>query len=98
MRKRNFNLSIRLTEEELKKVKRMQQKTNLNMRDFILKYMSDKPIYVKPYGEEIVIQLKAIGNNLNQIAHRVNCLQIRDCSAELDRIYKQIERLMTEWL
>lgn len=97
MRKRNFCLSIRLTEEELKSVKRMQKKTNLNMRDFILKCISDKPIYIKPYGSEIVIQLKAIGNNLNQIAYKVNSFQIRDCSKELDNIYKQIERLIELW-
>lgn len=97
MRKRNFCLCIRLTENERERVKLMQKRTNLNMRDFVLKCMSEKPIYVKPYGAEIVTQLKAIGNNLNQLTRKVNSGEIFDCRCQLTGIRNDIEELMKRW-
>ena len=97
MRKRNKILNIRLTEDELRSVKAMQAATNLNMRDFIWECLKKKPMVIKPNGDKIVIQLKYIGNNLNQLTRKVNSGQIRDCSTELEKIYKKIEEMEEEW-
>ena len=97
MRKRNKNLNIRLTEEEWRYVKLKQEESKMNMRDFFLTCVYCQPMIIKKGADKIVSQLKYMGNNLNQIAHKVNSGQIRDCSSELEKIYKQIEEMEEEW-
>lgn len=97
MRKRNKNLNIRLTESEWRSVKNMQEQSEMNMRDFFLTCVYCQPIIVKKGADKIVAQLKYLGNNLNQIAHKVNSGQIKDCSFELEKIYMALEAVRKEW-
>ena len=62
-----------------------------------MKCFSEKEIIVKENGIEIVKELKAIGNNLNQITRKVNSYEIQNCSPYLNLIYKQISELMKNW-
>ena len=52
---------------------------------------------IKKGADKIVSQLKYMGNNLNQIAHKVNSGQIKDCSFELEKIYMALEAVRKEW-
>lgn len=97
MRKRNKNLNIRLTEEEWHYVKLKQAESEMNMRDFFLTCVYCQPIIVKKGGDKIVAQLKYMGNNLNQLTRKVNSGQIRNCTAELEKMYRYLEELREEW-
>ena len=96
-RKRDKIISIRLTEQELNFVKNKIKKSRLKQREFLMKCVSDKEIIIKENGLEIVKELKAIGNNLNQITKKVNSYEIQDCSSYLNLIYIQISELMKNW-
>ena len=97
MRKRNKNLNIRLTEEEWHYVKLKQAESEMNMRDFFLTCVYCQPIIVKKGGDKIVAQLKYMGNNLNQLTRKVNSGKIRNCTAELEKMYRYLEELREEW-
>ena len=97
MRKRNKNLNIRLTEEEWRYVKLKQTESEMNMRDFILTCVYCQPMIIKKGADKIVAQLKYMGNNLNQLTRKVNSGQIKDCSAELEKMYNYLEALSKEW-
>ena len=97
MRKRNKNLSIRLTESEWRIIKNMQEESEMNMRDFILTCVYCQPMIIKKGGDKIVAQLKYMGNNLNQLTRKVNSGQIKDCSFELEKIYMALEAMREEW-
>ena len=97
MRKRNKNLSIRLTESEYRSVKIMQEESEMNMRDFILTCVYCQPMIIKKGSDKIVAQLKYMGNNLNQLTRKVNSGQIKDCSFELEKIYMALEAMREEW-
>ena len=97
MRKRNKNLSIRLTESEWRIVKNMQEESEMNMRDFILTCVYCQPMIIKKGADKIVTQLKYIGNNLNQLTRKVNSGQIKDCSFELEKMYMALEAMREEW-
>jgi len=56
-----------------------------------------KEIHVKEGGLEIVKELKMIGNNVNQIARKVNSGEIKDCSLQLETVYLGLRELMNVW-
>ena len=87
MRTRYKKLELRLTVEELAAVKKQVEKSGLTQTDFALAAMLNKPINVIPDMPELIRQLKAIGNNLNQIARTANSGQVAapPVVAELDK-------------
>ena len=71
-RKRNISLGIWLTQEELENLKTKISNTNLNQSAYIRKSILDKNITVIPGIRDFMIELKRIGNNLNQITRLAN--------------------------
>jgi translation initiation factor 1 (eIF-1/SUI1) len=71
-RKRNISLGIWLTQEELEGLKMRISNTNLNQSAYIRKSILDKNITVIPGIRDFTIELKRIGNNLNQITRLAN--------------------------
>ena len=71
-RKRNNSLGLWLTKEELAVLKNNISKTSLNQSTYIRKCILNKEIKVIPGIKELIIELKRIGNNLNQLTHAVN--------------------------
>lgn len=96
-RKRNKNISVRVTERELMLIKRKIEYSNLTQQEYFLRCLFKKEIYVKEGGLEVVKSLKAIGNNLNQIAHKVNAGQIMDCSEVLKSVYEELRGIRITW-
>ena len=71
-RTRPHILSIRMSDEELKKVKKRIKESGRTQRDFVLHALLAIPIR-NDYGlNSLLPELRQIGNNLNQIAHRCN--------------------------
>jgi len=71
-RKRNSSIGLWLTKEELAVLKNNISKTNFNQSTYIRKRILNKEIKVIPGIKELIIELKRIGNNLNQITRAVN--------------------------
>ena len=74
-----------------------KDESEMNMRDFILTCVYCQPMIIKKGADKIVAQLKYMGNNLNQLTRKVNSGQIKDCSAELEKMYNYLEVLRKEW-
>lgn len=72
-RKRDKVIKIRMTEAEKKKFDAEYEKTRFSSRaDFILAMINDKPVVVVENLTPVLAELRRHGNNLNQIAHRLN--------------------------
>lgn len=71
-RKRDKTLTIRLTENEKKKILVKARKAKMNATDFIIASTNTAVIKTPEDLRPIVSQLKRIGNNINQIAVKVN--------------------------
>ena len=71
-RKRKYSIGIWLDKKELIQLKDRISKTNLNQSSFIRKSILNKNITVIPGIRDLVIEIKRIGNNLNQITRSVN--------------------------
>lgn len=65
------------------------------MTAFVIRAITEKPITVIENSGEILAELKRQGNNLNQAVRNNHSglnaeREIRDCTAELKRLYRKI--------
>ena len=70
-RKRNKTLTIRLTDSEKSAIYKKSKKAKLTLTDYILKTSLQTEIKVIDL-QPLLIELKRIGNNLNQITRKIN--------------------------
>lgn len=71
-RKRNETLTVRLTKTERDRIAEKAARAGLSLTEYILALSRDTPILVPPDMTPVLRELKRIGNNLNQIAAKVN--------------------------
>ncbi|MCL5772335.1 MAG: MobC family plasmid mobilization relaxosome protein [Actinobacteria bacterium] len=96
-RKRNNSLGIWLTQQELESLKTRISKTNINQSAYIRKCILEKDMTVIPGIRDLIIEIKRIGNNLNQITRSVNegSLTIirddlKDIKEDLKKVWEQL--------
>ncbi|MCH5194584.1 MAG: hypothetical protein J1F11_11520 [Oscillospiraceae bacterium] len=72
-RKRNKQMIVRLTQQELTEFSEKMNKAKAKRRsDFIMALVRKKPIIVPDGLPEITAELKRQGNNLNQAVKKIN--------------------------
>ena len=71
-RKRSETLTIRLTKAEKASLLAKAKRAKTNLTEYLLAVSRDTKILLPPDTGPIVLELKRIGNNLNQIAAKVN--------------------------
>ena len=71
-RKRKKPVTFWLSDKELSSLKNKISKTRLTRSDYLRKCSLNKNITVIPGIRDLVIEIKRIGNNLNQITRSVN--------------------------
>lgn len=71
-RKRAETLTIRLTKKEKEIIQKKAKKAQLSITDFIVATSLRTEIHVAEDIKPVLIELKRIGNNINQIATKIN--------------------------
>lgn len=71
-RKRNKSVLVRMDENEYEKYIRLVKKSKLNQQDYNLRCMLNKDIYVIDGIQELAMQIRKIGVNINQVVHLAN--------------------------
>ena len=97
-RKRNKTLSIRLTETEKNKIINKAKKSKMTVTDYVVSLSDKMEIKLPPDLSPVVVEMKRLGNNLNQIAMKLNSgvVYIPDFKSVLDNqkvIYEMIYKL-----
>ena len=111
-RKRDRRMTVRGTEQEKKKIEQKAEKAGLSRTEYMIRSALEKNITSFNNLEDINklrIELKRIGNNLNQIARKLNenntleqeekvlfIEEIDDLKYQQDMIHKQIIKLISE--
>ncbi len=90
-RKRKYSIGIWLSEKELIQLKDRISKTNLNQSAYIRNCVLNKNITVIPGIRDLVIEIKRIGNNLNQITRSVNSGTLTVLGDDLKDIKKDLK-------
>ena len=69
---RNCFLKFRSTEEEKHRIMKKVDASDLSISEYLRRCALDKPVIVMEGVDQIAYELRAIGNNLNQITRAVN--------------------------
>ena len=95
MRKRNISIPIRVTEKELEAIDANAKAAKKNRTEYMISSAINKEITVIEDLRELIVQLKRIGNNLNQLtrkvnAYEVNVIDLEETCTELGNIYQAV--------
>ena len=94
-RRRDTTLTIRLTKAEKERIERNAKRAKQSITDYIVLLSLETPIHVAEDVKPLLIELKRIGNNLNQIAAKINSgvfhsYDFQDVVDEQKKIYEQL--------
>ena len=95
MRTRNKSIPIRVTEKELKAIDEAAKKAKKNRTEYLISAALGKEITVINDLRELLVQLKRIGNNLNQLtrkanAHEVEVVDLTETNNAMGDIYQAL--------
>ena len=71
-RRRDTTLTIRVTEKEKQYIKKRAKKAGLSVTDYIVRLSLETPIFIPVNMQPFLLELKRIGNNINQLTTKVN--------------------------
>ncbi|MFR9088016.1 MAG: plasmid mobilization protein [Oscillospiraceae bacterium] len=94
-RRRDTTLTIRLTKAEKERIERNAKRAERSITDYLVLLSLEMPIHVAEDVKPLLIELKRIGNNLNQITAKINAGTFRSYNFEdmIDgqkKIYEQL--------
>ena len=86
-------------EKEYNKIKSQIEKSKLNTSEYLLRTAMDKDIIVVDGLEEIIMQLRKIGNNINQLTKlcnqgRITNINLEDVKKEVKSIWQLLNLLI----
>ena len=101
MRTRDVTITIRCTKDERDKIRERAASRGLKLSDFVLRSTLGKKIVVLDGFWELSKQLKAVGNNLNQLTRlcnegRVKVAELKECRGLLMDIYGRLGEMLKE--
>lgn len=96
---KNKHFNFRVNEKEYNKIKSKIEKSELNTSEYLLKTAMDKDIIVIDGLEEIIMQLRKIGNNINQLTKlcnqgRLTNINLEDVKKEMKSIWQLLNLLI----
>ena len=96
---KNRHFNFRVNEKEYNKIKSKIEKSELNTSEYLLKTAMDKDIIVIDGLEEIIMQLRKIGNNINQLTKlcnqgRLTNIDLEDVKKEMNSIWQLLNLLI----
>lgn len=96
-RRRDNTLTIRLTKAEKERIERNAKRAGRSITDYLVLLSLETPIHVAEDVKPLLIELKRIGNNLNQITAKINAGAFRSYNFEdmIDGQKKIYEQLLT---
>ena len=96
---KNKHFNFRVNEKEYNKIKSKIEKSELNTSEYLLRTAMDKDIIVVDGLEEIIMQLRKIGNNINQLTKlcnqgRITNINLEDVKKEMKSIWQLLNLLI----
>lgn len=93
-RTRKNQVKVYLDDKEKAKLEKLITRSKITKSEYIRKSILEKEIIVVEDIKELVKQLKAVGNNLNQLTKIANTekqfQEIEPIKADLDQVWKEV--------
>ena len=96
---KNRHFNFRVNEKEYNKIKSKIENSKLNTSEYLLRIAMNKEIIVVDGLEEIIIKLRKIGNNINQLTKlcnqgRLTNINLEDVKKEMKSIWQLLNLLI----
>ena len=91
--KKDKQLSIRISEQDLETIRRKAAQAHMSQSDYVISCCLGKKIIILDGLKEVLRQQKAIGNNLNQLAVLANMGKVQ--FANLDSAVQAFAKINT---
>ena len=100
--KKDKIITIRVSEKEKKKLIEKSEVTKLSLSEYLIKQGLDKEIVIVDGLNEVVAELRRIGNNINQLTYLVNSGRIytvdfSEVKQEIGKVWNVINELQNKW-
>lgn len=97
-RKRDKTLTVRLTSAEKDMIATRASKAKMTLTDFLVAVSLQTPIHIAENVKPVLVELKRIGNNVNQITTKANSGAVyanglQEVADALHGIYEQVYRI-----
>lgn len=100
--KKDKIITIRVSEKEKKRLIEKSKIAKLSLSEYLIEQGLDKDI-VMVYGlNEVVSELRRIGNNINQLTYltnsgRIYIVDLSDMKQEIGKVWNVINELQNKW-
>lgn len=99
--KKSARIEMRLTPEEKAEIVKNSIKAKMSISEFLIKTGMEKEIKVVNGLDKISLELRRIGNNINQLTKKANsgiitCVNLEGVKKELDEIWQLLSSLITK--
>ena len=99
-RKQNKRITLRMTGEQYDNLQNRMELAQFKQNDFILRAITEVPIVVIDGVSDIIIELKRIGNNLNQLTRLSNSdgsapsvVAVKQLEDEVQKLWQYLRQL-----
>ncbi len=96
--KKDKIITIRVSEKEKKKLIEKSEIAKLSLSEYLIEQGLDKEIVIVDGLNEVVAELRRIGNNINQLTHLANSgaiytVDLSNTKHELNMIWNKLNKL-----
>ena len=100
--KKDKIITIRVNEKEKKKLIEKSKIAKLSLSEYLIEQDLDKGIVIVDGLNEVVSELRRIGNNINQLTYlansgRIYTVDLSEVKQELGKIWNVINELQNKW-
>ena len=100
--KKDKIITIRVNEKEKKKLIEKSEVAKLSLSEYLIKQGLDKEIVIVEGLNEVVSELRRIGNNINQLTYlansgRIYTVDLSDMKQEIGKVWNVINELQNKW-
>ena len=100
--KKDKIITIRVNEKEKKKLIERSEVAKLSLSKYLVKQGLDKDIVIVDGLNEVVTELRRIGNNINQLTYlansgRIYTVDLSEVKQEIGKVWNVINELQNKW-
>ena len=100
--KKDKIITIRVSEKEKKKLIERSEVAKLSLSEYLIKQGLDKEIVMVDGLNEVVSELRKIGNNINQLTYlanngRIYTVDLSEVKQEIRKVWNVINELQNKW-
>lgn len=100
--KKDKIITIRVSEKEKRKLIKKSKIAKLSLSEYLIKQGLDKEIVIVDGLNEVVAELRRIGNNINQLKYlansgRIYTVGLSEVKQEIGKVWNVISELQNKW-